>query len=123
MANEETTERTRNKLVSSLPKRLHALVIGLAFLILAATAICVLIALKLMNFTPGLFHIWILTLLGPFAGLSIQSETAQWAIFGAINLLFIFAHPIWPNRITATITFLAFTSWLFWGFAIACSGV
>ena len=123
MTNEDTTERTRSKLISSLPKRLQALVIGLAFLILAATAICVLVAFKLMNFTPGLFHIWILTLSGPFAGLSIQSESAQWAILGAVNLLFIFAHPIRPNRFTAAITFLAFTSWLFWGFAIACSGV
>ena len=67
---------------------------------------------------PELGKLWLLMLCGPFAGLTDPSDPSQWTTIGAINLLFIFAHPIWPNRITAVITLLAFAPWLFWGFAV-----
>ena len=123
MTSENNTDPTPIRLLSCIPRRLHVLLIGVVLLVLSSAALCVLAALKTMNFTPEWLSYWLLMLTGPFAGLIDPSDSSPWATIGAINLLFIFAHPIWPNRITAVVTLLAFASWLFWGLAVAFSGV
>ena len=123
MTSEANTEHTPDKPIAWLPRRLQILLTGVVLLVLSSTGLCVLAALKTMNFTPEWFSYWLLMLAGPFAGLTDPSDTSPWVAMGAINLLFILAHPIWPNRFTAALTLLAFASWLFWGLAVTFSGV
>jgi len=58
-------------------------------------------------------------LAGPFSALWIIPEQPNWLTLALINLAALFAHPLWPNRVTATLTFLALASWLFWGMAVS----
>jgi len=104
---------------SSLPKRLRVFVLAAIFLVLATTGLCMLVAIKTFTFSSDLFSLWYSILAGPFSALWILPEEPNWVTIGLVNLLALFAHPIWPNRITMTLTFLAFASWLFWGMAVA----
>lgn len=104
---------------SSLPTRLRVFVLAAVFLVLAATGLCMLVAIKTFTFSSDLFSLWYSILAGPFSALWILPEEPNWVTIGLVNLLALFAHPIWPNRITMTLTFLAFASWLFWGMAVA----
>ena len=108
-------------LYASLPARLRVFALALILLVLSATGLCILVALKLFIVT-GLFSLWCSILAGPFSALWMFPTNPN-VTFSFINLALLFAHPIWPNRITATLTFLAFASWLFWGMAISFSGV
>lgn len=108
-------------LYASWPARLRVFALALTLLVLLATGLCILIALK-TSISPALFSLWCSILAGPFSALWIFPENPN-VTFSVINLALLFAHPIWPNRITAALTFLAFASWLFWGMAISLSGV
>jgi hypothetical protein len=112
-------------LYASLPARLRVFALALILLVLSATGLCLLAALK-TSISPALFSLWCSILAGPFSSLWIfpdSSDVIFNVTYSVINLALLFAHPIWPNRITATLTFLAFASWLFWGMAISFSGV
>jgi hypothetical protein len=108
-------------LYASLPARWRVLALALILLVLAATGLCILVAMKTF-ISPALFSLWCSILAGPFSALWIFPENPK-VTFSVINLALLFAHPVWPNRLTATLTFLAFASWLFWGMAISLSGV
>jgi hypothetical protein len=106
---------------ASLPVRLRVFTLALILLVLSATGLCIMAAMKTFIF-HALFSLWYSILAGPFSALWIFPENPN-VTFSFINLTLLFAHPIWPNRITATLTFLAFASWLFWGMVISFSGV
>jgi hypothetical protein len=94
---------------------------ALLLVVLSASGLCVLVAIKTF-ISPALFSLWGSIVAGPFSALWIFPENPN-LTFSLINLTLLFAHPVWPNRITATLTCLAFASWLFWGMAISLSGV
>ena len=121
MTENKTTPANVMGLYASFPKRLRVFALALILLVLSATGLCILVAMKTL-ISPALFSLWCSILAGPFSALWIFPENPN-VSFSVINLALLFAHPIWPNRITATITFLAFASWLFWGMAVSFSGV
>ena len=106
-----------------LPARFQVFAQSVFFLVLAAAGLCVIVALKTFNFSAQLALLWACILAGPFSALWVLPEQTDWPLIGAVNLVMLFAHPSWPNRITRILTFLAFGSWLFWGVAISFSGV
>jgi hypothetical protein len=97
--------------------------LGLLLLVLGATGLTMLVALKTLVFHPDLFVLWYSIMAEPFAALWVLPEQSGWLSIGVINLAASFAHPAWPNRVTAILTLLAFAGWLFWGMAISCSHV
>ena len=123
MTEDKTASSRLSALYSSLPTRLRVFVPAAVFLVLAATGLCLLVAMKTFTFSSDLFSLWYSVLAGPFSALWILPEQPNWVTIGVVNLVVMFAHPIWPNRITAKLTFLAFASWLFWGAAVSFSGV
>lgn len=108
-------------LYASLPARLRVLALALSLAVLSATGLCILVAVKTF-ISPALLSLWCSILAGPFSALWIFPKNPN-LTFSFMNLALLFAHPIWPNRITAALTFLAFASWLLWGMAISMSGV
>ncbi|MFM1768261.1 MAG: hypothetical protein RJA22_790 [Verrucomicrobiota bacterium] len=109
-------------LYASLPARLRVFAVALISLVFSATGLCILVATKTFIISPALFFLWCSVLAGPFSALWVFPENPN-LTFSFINLALLFAHPVWPNRIMATLTFLAFASWLLWGMAISLSGV
>ena len=106
---------------ASLPARLRVFALAVSLVVLMATGLCLLVAIKTF-ISPALLSLWCSILAGPFSALWVF-PTKPNLTYSFVNLALLFAHPIWPNRITATLTFLAFASWLFWGLAISMSGV
>jgi hypothetical protein len=94
---------------------------ALLLVMLSASGLCTLVAMKTF-ISPELFWLWCSMVAGPFSAIWIFPENPN-VTFSLINLLLLFAHPVWPNRITASLTCLAFASWLLWGVAISLSGV
>jgi hypothetical protein len=94
---------------------------ALLLVVLSATGLCMLVAMKTV-ISLDLFTLWGSIVAGPFSALWTFPENPN-VTFSLINLTLLFAHPIWPNRFTATLTCLAFASWLFWGMAVSLSGV
>jgi len=106
--------------VASLPPRWRVFAVAVLLLMFSATGICILVAMKTF-ISPALFWLWCSMVAGPFSAIWIFPENPN-VTYSLINLLLLFAHPVWPNRMTASLTCLAFASWLFWGVAISLSG-
>jgi len=123
MTEEKSTKPESKVLLASLPARLRVFVPALILLVIAATGLCILVAVKMFVLSPALFTLWYSILAGPFSVLWIFPEQSTWSTIGAVNVALLFAHPIWPSRATMVLTSLAFASWLFWGMAVSFSGV
>ena len=121
MTENKNTPSKEMGVYASIPPRLRVFALALILLVLSATGLCILVALKTFVFS-ALISLWCYILAGPFSALWIFPENPN-VTFSFINFALLFAHPAWPNRITATLTILAFASWLFWGMAISFSGV
>ncbi len=123
MTEEKNTTPRLAALYAAFPQRLRVFTLALALLVLSATALCILVAMKTRALHPELFSLWYSILAGPLSALWILPEQSNWLTVGFVNLVALFAHPLWPNRLTAAVSFLAFASWLFWGMAVSFSGV
>lgn len=121
MTANKTPPPTVTGFYAACPPRMRVFALALILLVLSATALCILAAVK-TSISPALFYLWCSILAGPFSALWVFPENPS-VTFSLINLALLFAHPIWPNRITAALTFLAFASWLFWGMVVSFSGV
>jgi len=114
----QTASSRLSALYSSLPARWRVFVFSAVSLVVIATGLCMLVAIKASTLSLELYSLWCSILLGPFAAISILPNEPNGLIIGLVNLFALFAHPIWPNRITMLLTFFASVSWLFSGMAI-----
>lgn len=106
-----------------LPRRLQVFVPALVVLLLAATGLTLLVALKTFVFSPALLVFWGSVLSGPFAGLWVLPQQAGWVWIGAVNLLLMFAHPVRPHLSSAITTLVGFALWFFCGMAVSFSPI
>lgn len=111
------------RLLAKLPRRLRVIVPGTVCMVAVAVLACLALALRLMIVAPELFIVAGDVLVGPFAGMREHPGDNAWLVIAFLNTAALLAHPVWPNRGTAAITIVAMAAWLFWGAAVAFSGV
>ena len=87
MADDATMTPGLTARYASWPARLRVFVVALILLVLGATGLCVLVAMKTFTLSPALFALWYSILAGPFSAIWILPEQANWTTIGMVNLV------------------------------------